>query len=95
MHTQVRYIGPGKINPQFTAEDIDRNDVDAEYYLDLSTRYSFHVGASSLEVFSGINNVLNNDPPVLPEDFVGALSTNTSFYDVIGRYFYAGARLQF
>lgn len=92
---QVRYVGSGKLDVLLTEEDIDRNDIAAEWYLDLSAGYRWAVGAAKMELFGGINNVLDNDPPVAPIDFIVPRQTNTGLYDVVGRYFYTGMRMRF
>lgn len=98
LHTQLRYVGSGKYDitagpEQLSAAD---NKVGAEVYLDLSARYQIEIGNERIvELFGGINNALDNDPPLLPIDFIGPTATNAVFYDVIGRYFYGGVRAKF
>lgn len=95
---QVRYVGAGKYDNSYGPEQLSAEDnhVGAEVYVDLSARYQFNIGAANnLEVFGGVNNVFDNDPPALPIDFIGPTATNAVHYDVIGRYLYAGIRAKF
>ncbi len=72
------------------------NNIKAYYYFDLSAYYNFSVGSMEyLQLFGGISNVFDKDPPIAPINFISALGTNPSLYDVIGRQFYAGVRLKF
>jgi iron complex outermembrane recepter protein len=95
LRSQVRYVGEGKLDVTLTDEDIDRNDIPAQWYLDLSASYRWPLGGASVELFGGVNNVLDNDPPIAPIDFIVARQTNTGLYDIIGRYLYTGMRMRF
>lgn len=95
---QVRFIGASRYNTSFGPEQLapEQNKIGSESYVDLSVTYKIDTGnGPDLEVYGGINNLLDNDPPVLPEDFIGPRATNPIHYDVIGRYFFAGLRAQF
>jgi iron complex outermembrane recepter protein len=48
-----------------------------------------------VQIFAGIDNVLDKDPPVIPLNFISNSATNSVHYDVIGRKFYVGARMKF
>jgi len=98
LNTQVRYVGAGKYNSQFGPEQLSDadNNIAAQYYVDISARYQLDVGnGQSVELFGGINNAFDNDPPVIPLDFISNAATNAIHYDVIGRYFYFGVRAGF
>lgn len=97
-YVQVRYIGSGVYNATYGPEQLSRqeNDIGAIAYLDLSTRYDVSAFSSGeLQIFAGIDNVLDKDPPVIPLDFISNSATNPSHYDVIGRKFYVGVRMKF
>jgi iron complex outermembrane recepter protein len=64
---------------------------------DTSGRYSF---GSNWEVRFGIDNLLDKDPPVVnlrtvAEGFTQTGVTNGAFYDVLGRRYYVGMKVQF
>ena len=64
--------------------------------MDLSTRYDLtNLGFGEVQVFAGIDNVMDKDPPVVPLNFISNSATNGTHYDVIGRKFYVGARMKF
>lgn len=91
----VRYIGPGKINNLFTAEDIDRNEFGSRWFFDLSARYRTRVIGTALEFYAGIRNLLDQDPPIIPSASLVTYQTNPALYDVVGRFFYGGVRARF
>ncbi|MDT9598487.1 TonB-dependent receptor domain-containing protein [Sphingosinicella rhizophila] len=93
--TQVRYIGGGKYDNTYGPEDIEDNSVPAQWYQDISASVPLKFKSAELELFVGINNLWNNDPPVVPYEFaISALATNPGLYDTIGRYFYGGIRVR-
>jgi outer membrane receptor protein involved in Fe transport len=68
------------------------SEVGAEYYMDLSASYLF---GDRLEIFGGINNVTDNQPPVVGFFSGGDPNVDPSTYDVIGRRYFIGARMKF
>ncbi|WP_417451263.1 TonB-dependent receptor plug domain-containing protein [Kordiimonas sp.] len=94
LYANVRYVGSGKYNVLWGPEELsdESNNIGAEMYLDLSGRYQL---TDTVEVYGGVNNVLDNDPPVIPLDFISTAATNPIHYDVVGRSFYVGFRAQF
>ncbi|WP_262689766.1 TonB-dependent receptor [Kordiimonas aestuarii] len=94
LYANMRYVGSGKYNVLWGPEDLsdENNDIGAEVYFDLSGRYQL---TETIELYGGVNNVLDNDPPVIPLDFISTAATNPIHYDVVGRSFYVGFRAQF
>lgn len=91
---QVRYIGSGVHDASAGAEYVE--EIDDIAYLDLSTRYDLSaLGYGDVQVFAGIDNVLDQDPLIVPLNFISNSATNGAHYDVIGRKFYVGARMKF
>ncbi|MBL4836054.1 MAG: TonB-dependent receptor [Kordiimonadaceae bacterium] len=98
VNAQVRYVGGGKYDKNLEPEGLPGgfNDISAEYYLDVSARYKFSLaGNDNMELYGGINNAFDNDPPIIPLIFIAPAATNAVLYDVIGRYFYVGVRATF
>lgn len=66
-----------------------------EFYLDMQTSF---FASDALEVYFGIDNLLDNDAPLIPSgttfNITGA-DTAADVYDVFGRRFYAGVRMRF
>ncbi len=95
---QARYIGSGVYSAAYGPEDLSSadNHIGGVTYVDLSAHYDLsNLGYGQLRVFAGIDNVLDKDPPVVPQDFISNIATNGTHYDVIGRKYYVGARVQF
>ena len=91
-------VGSGKYDKSFEPAGLPGgfNDISAQYYLDLSARYTFSLmGDDNMELYAGINNALDNDPPIVPLDFISNVATNANLYDVVGRFFYTGIRAKF
>ncbi|WP_081611385.1 TonB-dependent receptor [Kordiimonas gwangyangensis] len=94
LFANVRYVGAGKYNVLWGPEQLsdEDNNISAQVYVDLSAQYQLR---EWIEVYAGVNNVLDNDPPVAPLDFISPQVTNPVHYDVVGRSFYFGVRTQF
>lgn len=73
-----------------TAANLAIPGIDAYNYFYGNVSYDVN---ETLQVFGGIDNLLDEEPPVYTNGF--AYNTDPSTYDVIGRFFYAGARLRF
>jgi outer membrane receptor protein involved in Fe transport len=69
--------------------------VPSETYVDLQFTFS---PADAYQVFLGVNNVFDADPPLIisgiPGDVTGT-ETDAGTYDAIGRRWYAGVRMKF
>ncbi len=95
---QVRYIGSGVYDATYGPEQLSSadNDIGSTAYVDLSTRYDLkNLGFGEVQVFAGIDNVLDKDPQIVPLNFISNSATNGTHYNVIGRRFYVGARMKF
>jgi len=97
-YAQMRYVGAGVYDASFGPEELSSadNDIGAVSYVDLAAHYDLkNFAHGEVQVFAGIDNVLDKDPPVIPLNFIANSATNSVHYDVIGRRFYVGARLKF
>ncbi len=69
------------------------------FYLDTSLGYDFSkASGADFQVYFNIQNLLNKDPPVVPLPLTGlvpyfSVQTNPSLYDVLGRNYRLGFRL--
>lgn len=70
------------------AGDIGKIDAYSYFYLNGSWAVN-----DTLEFFGGVDNLFDKDPPRYASGF--QYQTDPSTYDVIGRYFYIGARARF
>ncbi len=97
---QGRYIGEG-VNESALVEgvDISDNGVDSAFYVDLNLRYAHEMSNGvTVELFGNITNLTDKNPPVTPyfSAFTGFVTqTNTSLFDVLGRRYTAGVRVNF
>ncbi|MVZ96708.1 TonB-dependent receptor [Sphingorhabdus sp. IMCC26285] len=94
------FIGESFLDDQFLAGfEVERNDprarIPAEFYADAQIRYR---AADEFEFFVGVDNLLGNDPTVIPSGLPGnttGAETDAGTYDAIGRRFYFGTKLRF
>ncbi|MDT8321586.1 MAG: TonB-dependent receptor [Xanthomonadales bacterium] len=77
--------------PGPSPEDINNPRFGDQHYLDLSFIYGL---TETLEFYGGVNNLLDNDPPVTGGSASQA-NTFPSVYDVLGPEFYLGAKVVF
>ena len=66
-------------------------EYDAEQYLDLTGTWDI---TESLQLRAGINNLFDNDPPIVGTQQVQA-NTDPSQYDVLGRRFFVSGNIRF
>jgi outer membrane receptor protein involved in Fe transport len=97
---QGRYIGDGKLENALTeGVDIESNEVDSAFYLDLRLGYVHQFSdRSSVEVYATVTNVLDEDPPITPyySVFLGyAEQYNPRLFDLLGRRYVGGVRIRF
>ena len=88
--TQVRYIGGLEPLPAIAATT--PVVADSVTYVDFST--VFKIG-KSLELFGGIDNAFDEEPPLLTSSWGGDANTDVTMYDVIGRRYFLGVRARF
>ncbi|HEY9091914.1 TonB-dependent receptor domain-containing protein [Parasphingorhabdus sp.] len=82
-----------------TARTINTNHIDGAFYLDASVYHDFNFGSSDLTLFVSVSNLLDKDPPVVASGPAGSAyatpATNQSLYDLLGRSFRIGAKIDF
>jgi len=84
---RARYISPGYWNR--TTTTLTNNHIPAYTYFDLQFSQKVPVGngKQKFELYGNVSNLFDKDPPLF--------STYSPYYDVIGRYFTVGARIEF
>lgn len=92
-----RYVGGGKYSNAFVDRvDINDNTISARFYLDASIGFNIlDRDGQKVELFGVVNNIMDQDPPIIPIGFQLGLQTNSAHYDVVGRSFVAGVRFKF
>jgi outer membrane receptor protein involved in Fe transport len=78
---------------------INDNHIDGAFYLDLSATKSFQIGGASAEAFIYVRNLMDKDPVLVGNGPFGNntpayAQTNRALYDVLGRVFRVGVRIQ-
>jgi iron complex outermembrane receptor protein len=88
-----RYIVCQTDCPAWTADapTIDRNDMKGAFYVDLSGSYDVTDG---IQTYFKIDNLFNRDPEPAPRTDTG-IDVNPALYDVVGRMYRVGVRLNF
>jgi outer membrane receptor protein involved in Fe transport len=93
---QERYIGSGFLDKTQVYAPGQDTHVPAVWYTDLTIGYKMPTISNSFEIYTTINNLFDQDPPITPN---GALTTprpaNGALYDLVGRYFSVGVRMAF
>jgi iron complex outermembrane recepter protein len=93
----VRYVASGVIDYLPTAEDsLNDNTVPSYTVFALNGSYKFRdLGkVKSLQVWAGVDNVFDKDPPFAAGSGNGTGGTNPIFFDTIGRAFKLGIRAE-
>ena len=65
---------------------------DAVNYLDLNFDYTFADDRYTL--FFGVDNLTDEEPPILGFSLAGDANVDISLYDVLGRRFFGGIRVR-
>ena len=88
-----RYIAEGDYSLRLVeGVDIDDDSVDGAFYANARVSYDFVTPRGSWQVFAGVTNAFDKDPPLSPGfggGFFGTLQTNAIF-DSVGRRYTAG-----
>jgi len=90
IRNQVRMIGRLELLPGAPPSQSGR--LGSETYWDISGRVEI---TKNIALFGGINNVLDNQPPVMGFAAGGDSNTNPQLYDVIGRQYFIGIGTRF
>jgi outer membrane receptor protein involved in Fe transport len=93
----VRYIGDGKFNTTYLPGDIAPafEKVGSVTTFDLGARYRLESINGKPEIYANVTNLFDRRPPLIPSSALVGGQTNVGLYDTIGRFFVAGARIQF
>lgn len=87
-----RYVDGGKLNANYVeGVDIADNSVPSRTYVDLNAKVRL---TDNIELFGTIDNLFNVAPPLTPNAITAPSYASSVFYDRIGRFFAAGARMR-
>ena len=82
LNTRVRYVGGGEFDDQL---DIVNNKISARTYVDLGAEFTV---MENMTLFGNVRNLFDKDPPLVT-------TTYNAHYDVVGRFFTVGGRVNF
>jgi outer membrane receptor protein involved in Fe transport len=75
--------------PVYGARDTLNDHIGSQSYFDLAATYQMFDGG--LQIRGGINNILNNRPPVITTEIISGGQANTyETYDMFGRQIFLG-----
>ncbi len=96
LSSQIRYLDKHHKSQDPTVFYVD-NNVKAITYTDVTASYKFDVGAAALEGYVTIANLFNTQPPLYSTGGQPTINypTNTTLYDVFGRFYTVGLRAKF
>ncbi|MCD9085249.1 TonB-dependent receptor [Stenotrophomonas sp. SY1] len=86
---QTRMIDSFDLRPGLTAAV---NKAPRVWYVDSNAIYDFN---ETVQLFAGIDNLLNKQPPILGTGLAGDANTDVGVYDVLGRRYNFGIRVKF
>lgn len=94
IYLQERYVGGGDFDSNLGPVDVDKNHQDAVWYTDATFQYRFGKDERT-QLFFTINNLFDKNPPLTPSYLIaGSAYGNRTLYDMIGRRFTLGVRME-
>jgi iron complex outermembrane receptor protein len=101
VNLRARYVGAGVFsstlhNGAGAVNTIANNDVNDRVYFGLGGSYNLPILGQPAQIFGSIDNIFNLAPASVPSQAAGGTnesSTNSTYYDVIGRLFKVGIRV--
>ena len=88
LRTDIEMIGEFSLAPD--AFPNNNVPVDAQFYWDLAGTYQI---TDRIQVFGGISNVLDEQPPLIGFRAGGDSNTQAQLYDTVGRRYFIGTRI--
>ncbi|MDJ0939816.1 MAG: TonB-dependent receptor [Woeseiaceae bacterium] len=88
----LRWRSIGDVELQENAFPNENGKLSAEHYVDLNASYTIN---DRFQVFAGITNLTDNQPPAIGFRAGGDSNTNIPLYDPLGRRFFVGATVSF
>ncbi|WP_223115426.1 TonB-dependent receptor plug domain-containing protein [Luteimonas suaedae] len=89
LRLQGRMIDKFELRPDITAAVTESP---RQWYFDANAAYDFN---EHLQLFAGIDNVFDRQPPILGTALAGDANTDVGLYDVLGRRYFFGLRVKF
>lgn len=93
---QTRHVDSGTYDNTFGPTAISDNEISSRTYVDATVQYEFdYQSLDRFQVFGRVTNLFDKDPPVLGNANQNSAPTNAALYDVAGRSFVVGMRVDF
>ena len=89
--TTFRWRYFGSVDYVGTTDQVIGGGISSQNYLDLSGTFRF---MDTHDVVLGVNNFLDEEPPLLGNTLSANGNTQVGFYDTLGRYFFANVTLR-
>ena len=87
---RLRYFD--KVKYDGTVDRLAASELGTQTYVDLNATFRF---MENSDIAIGINNVMDDEPPLLGGTLVSNANTIAGFYDTLGRYVFANLTLRF
>jgi iron complex outermembrane recepter protein len=88
-----RFVGSGIYNATYFGTAILDNTIASSFLLNSSLSYTLlSSDKRNFTVFGRVNNLLNRDPPIVPNTVAQPWASNIAFYDLLGRAYEVGFR---
>ena len=81
----------GRVDYEDTLDQIANDNLGAQNYFDLNAVFRF---METHDIVIGVNNLLDEEPPLLGASLSTNANTAAGFYDTLGRYLYANVTLR-
>lgn len=88
----MRIRTQGKVNYNGTRDTIADGNLGAVHYLDISGGYEFDNG---IALYLGINNILDEEPPMVGSTLSSNANAAAGNYDMLGRQLFLNAKMKF
>jgi outer membrane receptor for Fe3+-dicitrate len=94
--SNARFVGGGTVDNEYAANDGRVNNIRDYVYVGASVRYDFiDTGDHTVTGFVRVNNLLDQDPPIIPGTGQQPGRTDPGVYDVLGRNYAIGLTVEF
>lgn len=95
-HLGARFVGSADRDNTDLPFEIEPHHFPSQLYVDTSLQYSIvDAPGRKIQLFGGVTNLLDKDPVITGRDAFFSAATNPLHYDVIGRAYNAGVRVEF
>jgi outer membrane receptor protein involved in Fe transport len=98
VYLENQYVPRLALDPTYTATDAPESlrYVRSMDWTNLSVSYEvWSRDTARVQLFATVNNLFDQDPPIVPNSGVQSTQTNSTLYDVLGRRYQVGVRFSY